>query len=328
MAKIIWDTISQTYYEGADRSVIYDLSCQVMHMKQEGKTVSTYFADLRKIWQELDHRKPISFTQPDVVQARQKNQDYHSKAHSNGGKGCTHCGNPEHARNRKDGDKNDGKVAVMVSTSTSLPTTRTTLVSTEIGDSDLAIPRQSSGNIGSTQIKMDSDKGTGWVIDSGATDHMTFDQSLLQVPNKPHRSHVSNANGVSSPVTSVGSVVLTPSLSFEHTLFVLSLSNNLLSVSQGENNVEEQNWMLLLPDNSGTNSFNIWLSSTTLDQGILNQTVQQESEESPSPVPLVPTNNVPSDVPEVSVTYEETNTNNLIEDTRSVVSSDDNRYRD
>ncbi|KAH0635934.1 hypothetical protein KY290_036333 [Solanum tuberosum] len=178
---------------------------------------------LRKIWQELDHRKPISFTQPDVVQVRQKeieeervyiflaglddiydrvrsdilranpfpnpeyafamvrskeqwrntmlnnntnssmamatkvsfvqNQDYHSKTHSNGEKGCTHCGNSKHAvencfklhgypdwwdglnekkskeqRNRKDGDKNYGKVAVMVSTSTSLPTTRTALV--------------------------------------------------------------------------------------------------------------------------------------------------------------------------------------------------------
>jgi len=97
---------------------------------------------------------------------------------------------------------------------------------------------------------------------------------------------------------------------------------------QGENKVEEQNWMLLLPDNSGTNSDNTWLSSTTLDQGILNQTVQQESEESPSPVPLVPTNNVPSDdVPEVCVTFEETTTINLINDTASVVSSDDNKNR-
>ncbi|KAH0669778.1 hypothetical protein KY285_023931 [Solanum tuberosum] len=69
-AKSIWKTVSQTYYEGADRSVIYDLSYQAMRMKQEGKTVSRYFADLRKIWQELDRRKPISFTQPDVVQAR------------------------------------------------------------------------------------------------------------------------------------------------------------------------------------------------------------------------------------------------------------------
>ncbi|KAH0692674.1 hypothetical protein KY290_020799 [Solanum tuberosum] len=48
-AQSVWDTVSQTYYEGADRSVIYDLSFQEMRMKQEGKTISTYFADLRKI---------------------------------------------------------------------------------------------------------------------------------------------------------------------------------------------------------------------------------------------------------------------------------------
>lgn len=71
-AKSIWDTVSQTYYEGSDRSVIYDLSCQAMRMKQERKSVFPQFADLRKILQELDHRKPISFTQADVIHARQK----------------------------------------------------------------------------------------------------------------------------------------------------------------------------------------------------------------------------------------------------------------
>ena len=51
---------------------------------------------------------------------------------------------------------------------------------------------------------MDSGKDNGCVFHSGATEHKDFDQSLLQVaPNKPHRSQVSNANGVSSPVTIV-----------------------------------------------------------------------------------------------------------------------------
>ena len=71
-SKSIWDTVSQTYYEGSYRSVIYNLSCQAMGKKQEAETVSIYLADLCKIWQELDHRKPISFAQADVVHARQK----------------------------------------------------------------------------------------------------------------------------------------------------------------------------------------------------------------------------------------------------------------
>ncbi|KAH0679702.1 hypothetical protein KY284_020787 [Solanum tuberosum] len=171
-AKSIWDTVSQTYYERADRSVIYELSCQAMRMKQEGKTVSTYFADLRKIWKELDHHKPISFTQPDVVQARQKEiekervyiflaglDDIYDRVRSDILR-ANPFSNPESViamvqseeqrrnamlnnntnskmdmaakksreqRDRKDGDKNDGKVVAMVSTITSLPTAETTL---------------------------------------------------------------------------------------------------------------------------------------------------------------------------------------------------------
>ncbi|KAH1117568.1 hypothetical protein GYH30_046714 [Glycine max] len=58
-----------------NRSVIYDLSRRVMQMRQDGRPISTYYADLRAIWQELDNRKPITFSQPDVMQARQKEID-------------------------------------------------------------------------------------------------------------------------------------------------------------------------------------------------------------------------------------------------------------
>ena len=40
-----------------------------------GDQFSTYYADLRAIWQELDYCKPITFSQHDVKQARQKEID-------------------------------------------------------------------------------------------------------------------------------------------------------------------------------------------------------------------------------------------------------------
>ncbi|KAK4716144.1 hypothetical protein R3W88_014482 [Solanum pinnatisectum] len=267
----IWDTVSQTYYKGAGRLVIYDLSCQAMCIKKRennfyilcrfaqnmvgiGSSECVYLsACLDDIYDRVrsDILCANPFPNPESAFAMLffQNRNYHSKARRDAEKGCTHYSNPKHIIDYflifMD-IQIDGKVVATVSTSTSLPTTGTTLVSIEIDDSDLAMPRYSSGNIGSTPIKMDSNKDTRLVIDSGATNQMTFDLSVLQAPNKPHCSHVYNAN----------------------------------------------------------------------DQGILNQTVQQESEESRSPVPLVPTNNAPSDdVLEVCIIYEETNTNNLIDDT-------------
>ena len=73
---------------------------------------------------------------------------------------------------------------------------------------------------------------TGWIIDSGATDHMTYNKSLFQYMTPPSKEKVMTANGESTPVIEVGSIVLTPDLSLHNCLLVPALSNHLLSVSQ------------------------------------------------------------------------------------------------
>ncbi|KAM1049413.1 hypothetical protein ACFX2C_028519 [Malus domestica] len=77
-------------------------------------------------------------------------------------------------------------------------------------------------------IKRDS----GWIIDSGATDHMTYDKSLFHHMTFPPKENVITTNGEVAPVTGAGSINLTQSLSLHNTLLVPSLSNNLLSVGQ------------------------------------------------------------------------------------------------
>ncbi|KAB5519000.1 hypothetical protein DKX38_023319 [Salix brachista] len=69
-AKNVWDAMSKTYYEGADKSILYDLSRKAMTTKQAGRSVAAYYSDLQIIWQELDHRRPIPFTQADVINTR------------------------------------------------------------------------------------------------------------------------------------------------------------------------------------------------------------------------------------------------------------------
>jgi len=76
------------------------------------------------------------------------------------------------------------------------------------------------------------DDSEAWVIDSGASDHMTFDPADFTEKSQPQRMCIANANGVLSPVTGADTVHLSPTLSLTHTLLVPSLSHKLLSVSQ------------------------------------------------------------------------------------------------
>lgn len=56
-----------------------------------------------------------------------------------------------------------------------------------------------------------------WLLDSGATDHMTFDPVDLSHHSPPRCTSIANANGMISPVTGAGSVTLSPSLQLLNT---------------------------------------------------------------------------------------------------------------
>jgi gag-polypeptide of LTR copia-type len=71
-----------------------------------------------------------------------------------------------------------------------------------------------------------------WIIDSGATDHMTFSKNDLINMRKPTRDMILNANGVGYPVESTEDVHLSGTLNLKDTLLVPSLSTRLLSVGQ------------------------------------------------------------------------------------------------
>ncbi|CAN6557534.1 unnamed protein product [Malus baccata var. baccata] len=73
---------------------------------------------------------------------------------------------------------------------------------------------------------------TGWILDSGATDHMTYDRTLFQSMKDPHRKCVATANGSTAAVVGAGTISLTPSLPLHNCLLVPSLSHHLLSVPQ------------------------------------------------------------------------------------------------
>jgi hypothetical protein len=100
------------------------------------------------------------------------------------------------------------------------------------------------GKMGSGLATSSSDgHHNAWLLDSAATDHMTFDATDFSTRSTPRRTCVKNANGVVSPVTGAGTVSLSPSLQLSHTLLIPSLSHKLLSVGQV---TEELNCVVLI----------------------------------------------------------------------------------
>ncbi|CAN6700860.1 unnamed protein product [Malus baccata var. baccata] len=58
-AKEVWDEVARTYYDGSDISQIYELKVKSFRLRQEGRLIGVYYADLKAVWQELDQRRPI-----------------------------------------------------------------------------------------------------------------------------------------------------------------------------------------------------------------------------------------------------------------------------
>ncbi|KAI5312648.1 hypothetical protein L3X38_041821 [Prunus dulcis] len=137
------------------------------------------------------------------------------------GSGCTHYGNLKHtgdtcfklngyldwwedlcARKLKETASNSGRVAI-VSTEPPLA------LFPQIDPSDsLALP-DVSGNCGYAFHTSDLRDTTGWIIDSGATNHMTFDPNDFLHTTAPRRTSIASANGVTYLVTGAGTDILT-----------------------------------------------------------------------------------------------------------------------
>ena len=72
-----------------------------------------------------------------------------------------------------------------------------------------------------------------WIIDSGASDHMTGDLKLLHKPvPMQHHSTINLLNGHSSHISHIGHVQLQNSLTLQNVLYVPDFKHNLLSVQQ------------------------------------------------------------------------------------------------
>lgn len=149
---------------------------------------------------------------------------------------CTHCnqsghtkdfcfelvGYPDwwdqHLERKKDSKRNSG--ATMVSTKKGKDSMVTTA----------SVAR--AGNDGKVLNTSSLVSNNTWIVDSGATDHMTFDSRKISSLKPSLEKTVSTANGSQAPITGEGSISLTETLNLDSVLVVPTLDCNLLSVSQ------------------------------------------------------------------------------------------------
>ncbi|RVW79276.1 Retrovirus-related Pol polyprotein from transposon TNT 1-94 [Vitis vinifera] len=147
---------------------------------------------------------------------------------------CSHCGNSKHTRDtcfklhgypdwwhelqakrRRDGNGKDGGAsknaangtgkAAIASAESQLSLIPTTTVDLDTGMSFLGTNTTKSYD--------------GWILDSGATDHMTYDASDFSERSSPRRTSIANANGDISLVKGAGTVMISPTLFLTNTLF-------------------------------------------------------------------------------------------------------------
>ena len=100
------------------------------------------------------------------------------------------------------------------------------------GEKSSALIAAAAGNGGKVLNISTHVSNSAWIIDSGATDHMTFDSRQVSPFKSSSQNSISTANGISIPIIGEGSLSLTNTLNLDYVLVAPSLNYNLLSISQ------------------------------------------------------------------------------------------------
>ena len=82
-------------------------------------------------------------------------------------------------------------------------------------------------------LNTSKEKTKSWIVDSGASDHMTGDFTLFNSYSPcPYNYNVRIADGTHSKVMGKGSIIISPNITLDSVLYVPKLDCNLLSISK------------------------------------------------------------------------------------------------
>ncbi|KAK2993896.1 hypothetical protein RJ640_012770 [Escallonia rubra] len=151
---------------------------------------------------------------------------------------CTHCNQNGHTKNRCyelvgypewwDHNRDPRKRNSKRTSSTAVVETKT---EDDVTGQHSALAA-AAGNGGKALNMSTLVTNSAWIIDSGATDHMTFDSRQVSTLKQSSQKFVTTANGTPAPIVGEGHLPLTSNMNLNSVLVVPSLDYNLLSVSQ------------------------------------------------------------------------------------------------
>ncbi|KAK2988104.1 hypothetical protein RJ640_023853 [Escallonia rubra] len=151
---------------------------------------------------------------------------------------CTHCNQNGHTKNRCyelvgypewwDHNRDPRKRNSKRTSSTAVVETKTEDDVTGQHSALAAV----AGNGGKALNMSTLVTNSAWIIDSGATDHMTFDSRQVSTLKQSSQKFVTTANGTPAPIVGEGHLPLTSNMNLDSVLVVPSLDYNLLPVSQ------------------------------------------------------------------------------------------------
>ncbi|KAK2996779.1 hypothetical protein RJ639_025625 [Escallonia herrerae] len=151
---------------------------------------------------------------------------------------CTHCNQNGHTKNRCyelvgypewwDHNRDPRKRNFKRTSSTAVVETKT---EDDVTGQHSALAT-AAGNGGKALNMSTLVTNSAWIVDSSATDHMTFDSRQVSTLKQSSQKFVTTANGTPAPIIGEGHLPLTDNMNLDSVLVVPSLDYNLLSVSQ------------------------------------------------------------------------------------------------
>ncbi|KAM1740938.1 hypothetical protein ACFX12_011118 [Malus domestica] len=236
----VWDAIKKTYSDGSDEAKIYDLHKRSFTMKQNGAPIANYYSNLTEIFQELDQLSPTNMKHPNDISSRQQEIERlrvyiflagldnkfdqirgeilrmepkpgleiaysHVKHESNRQGTVSESATMPEATVYKGRKKESSRASFTTSESFQ-----------DVSSSDHVPKALNTSSISNSTSANTCNRS--WIIDTGATDHMTSDASILHSLKTANQTFITSANGSISPVTGEDSLSLTSSLNLDHVL--------------------------------------------------------------------------------------------------------------